>query len=118
MASIISESLFYGCPECDIVAPLGRTPQKQLNKICDCLSGESNVILLMLFDRRLWKSARTAFHQLLMATILMDMEHKYLFGRLLVRKYAIIFDDFIDDDHDHSVSITSMTVQVFLLYWI
>jgi E3 ubiquitin-protein ligase UBR2 len=67
----------------------------------------------MLFDRRLWKAARTAFHKLLMATILMDMEHKYLFGRLLVQNYPIIFDDFIEDDHEHSVSITSMTVQIF-----
>lgn len=84
LGPILSESLLYGCPNCDIVAPLGRARQGELHRMCNCESG-SNVVLLMLFDRRLWKSARTAFHQLLMSSILKDLEHKYIFGRLLIQ---------------------------------
>ncbi|KAL3116459.1 hypothetical protein niasHT_006906 [Heterodera trifolii] len=111
-AAILSESLLFGCPDCDCVPPLGRARLGQLERLCDC-THPSHVVYLMIFDRRLWKSARTAFHQLLMSTVLMNLDHKNAFGRLFVRNYNLIFDDFIDDDHEHSVSVTSMTVQVF-----
>lgn len=112
LASIISESLLYGCPNCDVFAPLNRAKEGFLYCLCNCDS-RSNAVALMLFDRKLWKAARTAFHQLLMSSVLMDLEHKFIFGRLFVKHYDAIFNDFIDDDHDHSVSITSMTVQIF-----
>uniref|UniRef100_A0A914H4U2 E3 ubiquitin-protein ligase n=1 Tax=Globodera rostochiensis TaxID=31243 RepID=A0A914H4U2_GLORO len=111
-AVILSESLLFGCPDCDQVPALGRARLGHLEKVCDCAL-PSHIVYLMVFDRRLWKSARIAFHQLLMSTVLMDLDHKNAFGRLLVRNYNVIFDDFIEDDHEHSVSVTSMTVQIF-----
>uniref|UniRef100_A0A7E4W1J9 E3 ubiquitin-protein ligase n=1 Tax=Panagrellus redivivus TaxID=6233 RepID=A0A7E4W1J9_PANRE len=69
-------------------------------------------VQLALFDRRLWKSARVNFHQLLMATVLMDMRHKRDFGVFLIRNYDFIYQDYVDDDHEHNVSIVSLNVQV------
>jgi hypothetical protein len=58
---------------------------------CSCEDHTLNAVLLLLFDRRLWKAARTAFHQLLMSTVLMNIEHKYIFGRLLLEVYFFLF---------------------------
>ncbi|EJD74645.1 E3 ubiquitin-protein ligase UBR2 [Loa loa] len=68
---------------------------------------------IMRCDSALWKGARIGFHQLIMATILMNNEQKKAFSKLYVRLYKKIYDDFIDDDHDQSVSITALTVQIF-----
>ncbi|KAH7722004.1 Zinc finger in N-recognin family protein [Aphelenchoides avenae] len=73
----------------------------------------SSCLKMMLHDRKLWKSARAGFHQMLMSTVLMDLKQKQEFGRLFVRNYNALFEDFIDDDHDHNVSIVAMSVQVF-----
>lgn len=45
----------------------------------------TTAIQLSLFDRRLWKAARSSFHQLLMCTVLMDLEHKTKFGAFIIR---------------------------------
>jgi len=67
---------------------------------------------LSLFDRRLWKAARSSFHQLLMCTILMDLEHKTKFGAFIIRNYEFIYQDYIDDDHEYDVSVLSLNVQI------
>ncbi|KAI6219878.1 E3 ubiquitin-protein ligase [Aphelenchoides besseyi] len=74
---------------------------------------QSPCVRLVLADRKLWKAARCAYHQLLMATILMHFEHKRNFGRLLVDYYEQIYRDYVDDDHDQKFSVISMAVQVF-----
>uniref|UniRef100_A0A158Q8Z9 E3 ubiquitin-protein ligase n=1 Tax=Elaeophora elaphi TaxID=1147741 RepID=A0A158Q8Z9_9BILA len=66
---------------------------------------------IMRCDSALWKGARLGFHQMIMATILMNNEQKKAFSKLFIRLYKKIYDDFIDDDHDQSVSITALTVQ-------
>ncbi|VDK79468.1 unnamed protein product [Litomosoides sigmodontis] len=68
---------------------------------------------IMRCDSALWKGARMGFHQMIMATILMNNEQKKVFSKLFIRLYKEIYDDFIDDDHDQSVSITALTVQIF-----
>uniref|UniRef100_A0AC35FZC7 E3 ubiquitin-protein ligase n=1 Tax=Panagrolaimus sp. PS1159 TaxID=55785 RepID=A0AC35FZC7_9BILA len=68
---------------------------------------------LVLFDRRLWKAARINFHQLLMATVLMDLEHKKDFGVFMIKNFEFIYEDFINDDHEHAASIIALSVQVF-----
>ncbi|KAE9553855.1 hypothetical protein FO519_002943 [Halicephalobus sp. NKZ332] len=68
---------------------------------------------LSLSDRRLWKSARSSFHQLLMCTVLMDLEYKMKFGVFIIKNYEFIYQDYIDDDHEYDVSILSLNVQVF-----
>ena len=69
---------------------------------------------LMLIDRKLWKSARFAFHQLLMATALvfskfyisinasfkMDLSYKIKFGKIFVHFYRELIEEFIEDDHE------------------
>uniref|UniRef100_A0A915CE69 E3 ubiquitin-protein ligase n=1 Tax=Parascaris univalens TaxID=6257 RepID=A0A915CE69_PARUN len=71
------------------------------------------LVHLMKLDRALWKAARANFHQMLMATVLMNGEHKQQFSRQFIRIYKKVFFDFIDDDHEHAVSITALTVQIF-----
>lgn len=66
-------------------------------------------------DRKLWKGARIATHQMFMVSLMMDMKHKQNFGRLIVEHYGDIYNDFVDDDHEHKFSITALTVQVFTI---
>ncbi|TKR63505.1 hypothetical protein L596_027324 [Steinernema carpocapsae] len=73
--------------------------------------GVSLIVKMLLKDRRLWKSARLNFHQMLMATILMDLEQKKEFSRQFIKLYKQLYNDFIDDDHEHNVSIVALTVQ-------
>uniref|UniRef100_A0A1I8B9X3 E3 ubiquitin-protein ligase n=1 Tax=Meloidogyne hapla TaxID=6305 RepID=A0A1I8B9X3_MELHA len=123
LAPIISEVLLCLSSECDSVltSPINLKLAKKVKNrfgLQECLSEQHEghslySSLFLLFDRRLWKAARTAFHQLIMSTVLMNIEHKYVFGRLLLENYRIVFEDFINDDHEHSVSITAMTVQIF-----
>ncbi|KHN74188.1 E3 ubiquitin-protein ligase ubr-1 [Toxocara canis] len=77
----------------------------------DC--DDTLLVHLMKWDRALWKSARANFHQMLMATVLMNGNQKQQFSKQFVKFYKEVFFDFIDDDHEHAVSITALTVQVF-----
>ncbi|RDD37274.1 E3 ubiquitin-protein ligase UBR2 [Trichoplax sp. H2] len=74
---------------------------------------KSYLEILLHSDTQLWKDARTAWHQLCMACILGSSDLKHQFSVLYVKEYAKIQKDFIEDDHLHSVSITSMSVQLF-----
>ncbi|XP_048481465.1 E3 ubiquitin-protein ligase UBR1 [Plutella xylostella] len=68
---------------------------------------------VMLNDWRMWKAARSAWHRLLIATTLMDYETKKTMAQLFTRNYGSMLKDFIRDDHDHSLSISSLSVQLF-----
>ncbi|CAL8120131.1 unnamed protein product [Orchesella dallaii] len=68
---------------------------------------------IMLNDTKLWKSARTTWHHVLIAGMLKDYELKKRFATLFSRNYADMMKDFIIDDHDHPYSITSLSVQIF-----
>ncbi|KAJ2945313.1 hypothetical protein O0L34_g9400 [Tuta absoluta] len=64
-------------------------------------------------DFRMWKAARTAWHRLLIATTLMDYTTKKQMAVLFTKNYGSILKDFIRDDHDHSFSISSLSVQLY-----
>ncbi|XP_045504697.1 E3 ubiquitin-protein ligase UBR1 isoform X2 [Colias croceus] len=64
-------------------------------------------------DCRMWKAARTAWHRLLIATTMMDYSTKRTMAILFTKNYGSILKDFIRDDHDHSFSISSMSVQLY-----
>ncbi|CAB3225335.1 unnamed protein product [Arctia plantaginis] len=64
-------------------------------------------------DSRMWKAARTAWHRLLIATTLMDYATKRSMAILFTKNYGSILKDFIRDDHDHSFSISSLSVQLY-----
>ncbi|KAF9424340.1 hypothetical protein HW555_000479 [Spodoptera exigua] len=64
-------------------------------------------------DSRMWKAARTAWHRLLIATTLMDYSTKRAMAILFTKNYGSILKDFIKDDHDHSFSISSLSVQLY-----
>uniref|UniRef100_A0A914X7B7 E3 ubiquitin-protein ligase n=1 Tax=Plectus sambesii TaxID=2011161 RepID=A0A914X7B7_9BILA len=77
------------------------------------VDGDTLIVTLMRFDRQLWKAARQNVHQMLMTTVLMDLDQKKEFSRKFLQLYTTMFNDFIDDDHDHNVSVVALTVQMF-----
>ncbi|KAL4703355.1 hypothetical protein ACJJTC_013121 [Scirpophaga incertulas] len=64
-------------------------------------------------DFRMWKAARAAWHRLLIATTLMHYNTKRSMAILFTKNYGSILKDFIRDDHDHSFSISSLSVQLY-----
>lgn len=78
-------------------------------------SGEERSILegVIRADASLWKSARSQWHQLFIGGLLMEAESKRTFSRIFTRNYPHLMKDFIEDDHEHSLSVTSLSVQIF-----
>lgn len=75
--------------------------------------GGSLMERLILADTKLWKVARIQSHQLLMSGVLRDQECKRQFGIMFTEKYSQLMEDFLQDDHDHEVSVVSLSVQIF-----
>lgn len=65
------------------------------------------------YDVELWKTARTCWHRLLISGMLMEYDNKMALAQEFSKNYANIVQDFINDDHDHSFSIVSLSVQLF-----
>ncbi|XP_013101080.2 E3 ubiquitin-protein ligase UBR1 isoform X1 [Stomoxys calcitrans] len=65
------------------------------------------------YDVALWKTARTCWHRLLISGMLMEYDNKMALAQEFSKNYATIVQDFISDDHDHSYSIVSLSVQLF-----
>lgn len=83
---------------------------------CEILkqSTDYNLREILTNDSRLWKTARTSWHHLLISGMLMEYENKKTLAVMFTRQYTRIMQDFIsNDDHDHSFSIVSMSVQLF-----
>ncbi|XP_075982328.1 ubr1 ubiquitin ligase isoform X2 [Anticarsia gemmatalis] len=78
-----------------------------------CVAGGGVAVGVMQNDSRMWKAARTAWHRLLIATTLMDYTTKRSMAILFTKNYGSILKDFIRDDHDHSFSISSLSVQLY-----
>ncbi|XP_037321325.1 E3 ubiquitin-protein ligase UBR2 isoform X3 [Pungitius pungitius] len=68
---------------------------------------------LMLNDSKMWKGARNIYHQLLMNSLLMDFKYKKVFAIQFAKNYRRLQTDFMEDDHERVVSVTSLSVQLF-----
>ncbi|MPC24348.1 E3 ubiquitin-protein ligase UBR2 [Portunus trituberculatus] len=66
-------------------------------------------------DTKMWKTARVQWHRLFISGMLMDQESKKMFARTFTKHYSKMMKDFILDDHDHSVSVASLGVQLFTM---
>ncbi|XP_053678473.1 E3 ubiquitin-protein ligase UBR1 [Anopheles nili] len=64
-------------------------------------------------DHNLWKSARSCWHRLLISGMLMEYDNKKILAQTFTKLYASLMQDFIRDDHYHSFSIVSLSVQLF-----
>ncbi|XP_013420461.1 E3 ubiquitin-protein ligase UBR2 isoform X2 [Lingula anatina] len=80
------------------------------------LDGQCLLEKIMLADTQLWKAARVQSHQLFMAGVLMDQEYKKKFAVLFTQHYPKLIWNFVEDDHDHSVSVVSLTVQIYTVF--
>lgn len=83
---------------------------------CEILKQGSDYSLreILTNDSMLWKTARTSWHHLLISGMLMEYENKKTLAVMFTRQYTRVMQDFIcHDDHDHSFSIVSMSVQLF-----
>ncbi|RVE57238.1 hypothetical protein OJAV_G00213940 [Oryzias javanicus] len=68
---------------------------------------------LMLHDARMYKGARKIVHELIFCSMLMETEFKRLFAIEFTKYYKQLQKDFISDDHERSISITALSVQIF-----
>ncbi|CAG0889985.1 unnamed protein product [Darwinula stevensoni] len=68
---------------------------------------------ILLSDAQLWKAARNQWHHLFITGMLMDNESKKTFAKIFTKNYSRLMRDFIEDDHEHSASVTSLSVQLF-----
>ncbi|XP_054719736.1 E3 ubiquitin-protein ligase UBR2-like [Uloborus diversus] len=68
---------------------------------------------VMLVDTKLWKTARNQWHQLFISGMLMELHCKKAFAKCFTSVYPRLMQDFIADDHEHSISVTSLSVQIF-----
>lgn len=75
--------------------------------------GFALVRCIMRSDAQLWKTARAQWHQILIGGMLMDARCKRDFARAFTRDYPDLLKEFVADDHEHPVSITSLSVQIF-----
>lgn len=68
---------------------------------------------IMLSNTIYWKIARIEWNDLFVKSMLTEYSIKEQFARLLTRLYPRLMQDFMRDDHDPSVSILSMTTQLY-----
>uniref|UniRef100_A0A2K6EIX3 E3 ubiquitin-protein ligase n=1 Tax=Propithecus coquereli TaxID=379532 RepID=A0A2K6EIX3_PROCO len=68
---------------------------------------------LMLWDAKLYKGARKILHELIFSSFFMEMEYKKLFAMEFVKYYKQLQKEYISDDHDRSISVTALSVQMF-----
>lgn len=68
---------------------------------------------IMLSNTTFWKIARVEWNDLFVTSMLTEYSIKAEFARLLTRIYPTLMRDFIKDDHDHSVSILTLTTQLY-----
>jgi E3 ubiquitin-protein ligase UBR2 len=66
-----------------------------------------------MYDIKLWKIARSAWHRLIISGMLMEYENKKELAINFTKVYANIMQDFLRDDHYHSNSVVSLSVQLF-----
>ncbi|XP_046403527.1 E3 ubiquitin-protein ligase UBR2 isoform X2 [Ischnura elegans] len=64
-------------------------------------------------DCFLWKSARSHWHYLFITGMLMEYSSKKLFAQVFTKHYGNVLKDFIRDDHEHSFSVASLSVQIY-----
>lgn len=64
-------------------------------------------------DIQLWKQARNQWHLLLIQGMLMENDSKKVFAKTFTRLYPNLMLDFMSDDHNHSDSVTSLSVQIY-----
>ncbi|KAF2361677.1 Zinc finger UBR-type [Trinorchestia longiramus] len=85
--------------------------------IFSCPSGDSMTLLerIMWTDNDLCKATRIQWHKLFISGLLMDFETKKRFARLFTKHYSKMMKTFIADDHEHSVCIVSLGVQLFTM---
>ncbi|KAB7502596.1 E3 ubiquitin-protein ligase UBR2 [Armadillidium nasatum] len=66
-------------------------------------------------DTLMWKTARIQWHRLFISGMLMEIESKKIFARVFTKHYDKMMKDFIQDDHEHSVCVVSLAVQLFTM---
>ncbi|KAB1277143.1 E3 ubiquitin-protein ligase UBR1 [Camelus dromedarius] len=59
------------------------------------------------------QSARKILHELIFSSFFMEMEYKKFFAMEFVKYYKQLQKEYINDDHDRSISVTALSVQMF-----
>ncbi|XP_046847314.1 E3 ubiquitin-protein ligase UBR2-like [Xenia sp. Carnegie-2017] len=99
-------STFIDCSDClrRLHADISTTPRH----------GEDSYLAKVLCsDAKLWKVARFHTHQLFMHSLLKDSFGKRALAIEFTKNYSAVLSDFLADDQDHSISASSLSVQIF-----
>uniref|UniRef100_A0A6I8NA37 E3 ubiquitin-protein ligase n=2 Tax=Ornithorhynchus anatinus TaxID=9258 RepID=A0A6I8NA37_ORNAN len=75
--------------------------------------GPCPISKLMLWDAKLYKGARKILHELIFGSFFMEMEYKKIFAMEFVKHYKQLQKEYVSDDHDRSISVTALSVQIF-----
>lgn len=81
--------------------------------ITESTSNDYHLKNILRNDSKLWKEARTAWHRLLISGMLMEYENKKSLAVVFTKNYPELMQEFIRDDHYHSFSIVSLSVQLY-----
>lgn len=76
-------------------------------------TGEYQLKHILRNDAKLWKEARSSWHRLLISGMLMEYENKKTLAVCFTKNYPELMQDFIRDDHYHSISVVSLSVQLY-----
>ncbi|KAM8920859.1 E3 ubiquitin-protein ligase UBR1 [Pelodytes ibericus] len=72
---------------------------------------------LILWDAKLHKGVRKVLHDLIFSSFFMELEYKKLFAVEFVKHYKQVQKDYMldymDDDRERNISVTTISVQVF-----
>ncbi|UJR10060.1 hypothetical protein I4U23_014282 [Adineta vaga] len=85
---------------------------------CECemeRDDQQNIVLtekVLLGEKMVWKSARSALHQIFINSFFMDAEWKKTFAILYMKNYSTVWLNFVKDP-DEYVSFTDLSVQIY-----
>lgn len=80
---------------------------------CDSITANNHLQHILHTDCKLWKTARSSWHRLLISGMLMEYENKKMLAIVFTKLYPTLMQDFIFDDHEHGFSVVSLSVQLF-----
>uniref|UniRef100_A0AC35TMN1 E3 ubiquitin-protein ligase n=1 Tax=Rhabditophanes sp. KR3021 TaxID=114890 RepID=A0AC35TMN1_9BILA len=77
------------------------------------LEEDTLLIAMMKHNRDWWKTARKLTQNLIIAASFRSAEYKVSFAKIYMQHYEELVNAYVNDDHDHVMSITSLSVQLF-----
>eukprot|EP00118_Oscarella_pearsei_P007753 m.38708 g.38708 ORF g.38708 m.38708 type:complete len:1803 (+) comp32631_c0_seq2:65-5473(+) len=79
----------------------------------DKSSSDTLLKSILVVDELLWKEAREMCHFVFINSMLLDSQCKMLFSKSFLNFYPTLQDNFLHGHHEHTISVCSVSVQLF-----